>query len=161
MPARVVVVLDEPRFADKTASALRAQGHDALALADPMTALDLLEKAERLEVLITCLHFPPGKPNGIALGLMARSKRPGIRVLFVGPADLEKHAEGIGTFMISPVTESQVVEGVSRMLETAPAYLGRLPAASAPVAALPPHFHRGQAEATNLGADVSGRPGGN
>jgi|SRR5689334_9694996 len=121
MPARIVVVLNESGFADKTVSALQAQGQDALALTDPMTALDLLERAERLEVLVTCLDFPPGKPNGIALGLMATSKRPGIRVLFVGPAELQKHADGIGTFLTSPVTVSQVVEGVSRMLETAPA----------------------------------------
>ena len=119
MPARVVVVLDEPRFADETASALRAQGHDALALADPMTALELMERAEQLELLVTCLDFAPGKPNGIALGLMAKQKRPGIRVLFVGPADLEKLAEGVGTFMTSPVSVPQVVEGVLRMLDTA------------------------------------------
>jgi DNA-binding NtrC family response regulator len=121
MPARVVVVLNEPGFADKTASALRAQGHDALALADPMTALELLEQAERVELLLTCLDFPPGKPNGIALGRMARLKRPGIRVLFVGPADLEKHTEGLGTFLTSPVGVPQLVGGVLRMLDTAPA----------------------------------------
>ena len=68
---------------------LRAQGHDALAIADPMTAWELVERAERLELLVTCLDFAPGKPNGIALGRIARLKRPGIRVLFVGPADLE------------------------------------------------------------------------
>ena len=121
MPARVVVVLDEPGFADETASALRAQGHDALAIADPMTAWELVERAERLELLVTCLDFPLGKPNGIALGRMARLKRPGTRVLFVGPADLEKHAAGLGTFLTSPVTVPQVVEGVLRMLDTATA----------------------------------------
>jgi DNA-binding NtrC family response regulator len=120
MPARVVVVLNEPGFADETASALRAQGHDALALADPMTALELLERAERLELLVTSLDFAPGKPNGIALGRMARLKRPGICVLFIGPADLEKHTEGVGTFLTSPVTVPQVVEGVLQMLDTAP-----------------------------------------
>ena len=121
MPARIVVVLNEPGIAEEAASALRAQGHDSLALADPMTALELLERAERLELLVTCLNFPPGKPNGIALGRMARLKRPSIRVLFVGPADLEEHAAGLGTFLTSPVTVPQVVEGVLRMLDTAPA----------------------------------------
>jgi hypothetical protein len=120
MPARIVIVLIEPGFADQAASELQAQGQDALPLADPMTALDLLERAERLEVLVTGVDFAPGKPNGIALGLMARSKRPGIRVLFVGPAELEKHADGIGTFITSPVTVPEVVEGVLRMLDTVP-----------------------------------------
>jgi hypothetical protein len=50
---------------------------------------------------------------------MAKQKRPGIRVLFVGPADLEKHTEGLGTFLTSPVSVPQVVEGVLRMLDTA------------------------------------------
>jgi hypothetical protein len=77
-----------------------------------------LERAERLELLVTCLDFAPGKPNGIALGRMARLKRPGIRVLFVGPADLEKFAEGLGTFLASPATVSQVVEGVLPILDT-------------------------------------------
>ena len=121
MPARVITVLNEPGFADTTASALRAQGHDALPLADPMAALELSEMVERLELLVTSLDFAPGKPNGIALGRMARLKRPGIRVLFVGPADLEKHTEGLGTFLTSPVTVPEVVEGVLRMLDTAPA----------------------------------------
>src|SRR6185437_16580164 len=120
MPARVVVVMNEPMLAEETAAALRALGQDTLALADPMMALELLEKAERLEVLVTSLDFAPGKPNGIALGRMARLKRPGIRVLFLGPADLEKLAEGLGTFLVSPVTVPQVVEGVLQTLDTAP-----------------------------------------
>jgi hypothetical protein len=120
IPARIAIVLNEPEVAEEAASALRAQGQDALALVDPMTALEALEGAERIEVLVTCLDFAPGKPNGIALGCMARLKRPGIRILFVGPADLEKFAEGLGTFLASPVTVPQVVEGVLRALDTAP-----------------------------------------
>jgi hypothetical protein len=131
MPARAVVVLNELEIAEKAASALRAQGQDALALVDPMTALEALEGAERIEVLVTCLNFAPGKPNGIALGRMARLKRPGIRVLFVGPADLEEFAEGLGTFMPFPVTGQQVVERVLQTLDArdqvrSPAIAGNL-----------------------------------
>ena len=117
MPARVVVVLNEPEIAEEAASALRAQGQDALALADSMTALELLERAERLEVLVTGVDFAPGKPNGIALGRMARLKRPGIRVLFVGPADLEELADGLGAFMSSPATAPQLVESILQTLD--------------------------------------------
>lgn len=119
MPARIVVVLNEQEIAEEATSALRAQGQDAVALVDPMTALEALEGAERIEVLVTCLDFAPGKPNGVALGCMARLKRPGIRVLFVGPADLESLAEELGTFMPSPVTGPQVVERVLQTLDTA------------------------------------------
>ena len=118
MPARIAIVLNEPEIAEEAASALRAQGQEALALVDPMTALEALEGAERIEVLVTCLDFAPGKPNGIALGRMARLKRPGIRVLFVGAADLKEHVEGVGSFMASAVTVPQVVEGVLQTLDT-------------------------------------------
>jgi DNA-binding NtrC family response regulator len=117
MPARVVVVMNEPELAEEAAAALRAQGQDALALADPMTALEALEGAERIEVLVTCLDFAPGKPNGIALGRMARLRRPGIRVLFVGPADLEELADGLGAFMSAPATGPQLVESVLQTLD--------------------------------------------
>ena len=63
MPARIAIVLNEPEVAEEAASALRAQGQDALALVDPMTALEALEGAERIEVLVTCLDFAPGKPT--------------------------------------------------------------------------------------------------
>ena|SRR5690242_5802590 len=96
----------------------QASPTEAAALVDPMTALEALEGAEQIEVLVTCLDFAPGKPNGIALGRMARLKRPGICILFVGPADLEPLADGLGTFMTSPLTVPQVVEGVLRMLDT-------------------------------------------
>ena len=41
-----------------------------------MTALSALENADRADVLITRLTFPPGNPNGVSLALMARAKRP-------------------------------------------------------------------------------------
>lgn len=86
MPARVVVVLG-PDLSEETATALGKAGYEAAAFADPMIALDALESAERVELLITRLDFGDGKPNGIALARMTRHKRPKIAVIFVGPAD--------------------------------------------------------------------------
>jgi hypothetical protein len=77
MPARVVVVLG-PDLSEETAAALDKAGYEAAALADPMTALDALESAERVELLITRLDFGHGKPNGTAPARMTRHKRPKI-----------------------------------------------------------------------------------
>ena len=79
MPARIVVVHDDPEFVDQLQSALRRAGRDVAAFADLMDALAALDAAQRIEVLITRMQFPPGKPNGLALARMARHKRPGIR----------------------------------------------------------------------------------
>jgi hypothetical protein len=66
MPARIVIVHDEPEFAE----------------ANSMSGIDALEHAEHIELLIARVRFPSGTPNGAALARMARLKRPGIKVLF-------------------------------------------------------------------------------
>ena len=117
MPARVVVVHDEPKFSKQTVDALRLVGYEVAAFTDPMAALDALENAQRVEVLITRVRFPPRKPNGIALALMARHKRPGIKVLFTARPEFAEHAEGVGEFMPMPVSPQELVASVGRLLQ--------------------------------------------
>jgi DNA-binding NtrC family response regulator len=95
VPARLVVVHDDPGFSQQAVDALRLAGYEVAAFTDPMAALDALKNALRVEVLITCVQFPPGKPNGVALALMARHKRPGIKVLFTARPEFAEHAEGV------------------------------------------------------------------
>ena len=86
---------------------------------EPMEALDALEKAERVEMLITRVKFAPGKINGVALALMARAKRPGIQVIFTALAEFEHLAAGLGEFMAAPVNVPDVVAVVERLLNRA------------------------------------------
>jgi hypothetical protein len=67
-------------------------------------------------MLITRLQFPPGQPNGVALGRMARVKRPGVNVLFVGQQESREHADGVGEFLAAPVTAADVVSMVGTIL---------------------------------------------
>jgi hypothetical protein len=50
------------------------------------------KRAQSSNLLVT--QFAVGPPHGVALALMARQKRPGVRVFFIGPADLAPHTEG-------------------------------------------------------------------
>ena len=116
MPARIVLAHDDPEFVHNTVPALRAAGYDVIAFADSMSALNALEAAHRVEVLITRVLFPEGQPNGVSLGLMARLKRPGVKVLFIARPDTQEHTEGIGEFLPSPVTAFEILETVRKML---------------------------------------------
>ncbi|MEJ0015694.1 MAG: hypothetical protein WDN25_03860 [Acetobacteraceae bacterium] len=116
MPARTVIVLDDRACAEAAASALQVIGIEAAYIHDPMAALDALDGAQRIEVLATSIDHGRGKPNGIALALMARMKRPGIKVVFVGQADMAHHTTGLGAFLVSPVPATEVVDAVVRML---------------------------------------------
>jgi CheY-like chemotaxis protein len=107
MPARVVVVHDDPTFADPLAALLGA-GQDVALFTDPMAALDALDTARTIEVLVTRVQFAPGQPNGIALARMARIKRPGTE--FAGDA------ADLGTFMAHPISVADVAQTVGRLL---------------------------------------------
>jgi DNA-binding NtrC family response regulator len=115
VPARVVVVHDNPTFADPLAALLGA-GQDVALFTDPMAALDALDTARTIEVLVTRVQFAPGQPNGIALARMARIKRPGIRVLFVARPKFARDAADLGTFMAHPVSVADVAQAVGRLL---------------------------------------------
>src|SRR5580700_1922636 len=104
MPARIVVVSEDSALSDATVATLRERGYDAIAIPDSMDALDALESAERIEVLVTSAEFRPGKPNGVALARLTKLRRPELQVLFMGTADFARFIEGVGLFMPMPVT---------------------------------------------------------
>ena len=132
MPARVVVVHDGPDFAEQTATMLRGMaGCDAVPFIDPMVALGALEDVRTIELLVTCLEFGSGKPTGIALALMARRKRPGIKVILVGPLELAPYADGIGSFIEAPVSAAAIAVAAIRLLQSQGDYkMDEVPAAA-------------------------------
>lgn len=113
---RVAVVLEE-RLGVKIAAALTQAGYEVIYLSDSMAALDALDDSTEIDLLVTGLFFGRGCPNGISLGAMARHKRPGIKVIFVGPSDLAHHAAGLGEFIELPFTVEDIVKRAARLLE--------------------------------------------
>jgi CheY-like chemotaxis protein len=118
VPAHVVVVHDDQEFLADVVAALKLENHSVAAFVDPMAALDALDAALSVEVLITRVQFSTGKPNGLALARMARARRPRIRILFTALPEFAEHAEGLGTFMALPVKVSDMVDAVERMLKS-------------------------------------------
>ena len=117
MPARIVVVHDDSDFNVAATVALTLAGYDVAAFVDPMAALHALEAARTVEALVTRMRFGPGRPNGLELARMARRRRPDIRVLFIAKPEFAVHAAGLGDFIATPTTPTDIVEGVRRLLE--------------------------------------------
>ena len=59
MPARFVVVHDDPEFIDRTVTALLAAGDDVTAFTDTISALAALEAAQWLELRSRGSSFRP------------------------------------------------------------------------------------------------------
>lgn len=120
MPATIVVALNEPQLTDGVVRELNNQGYSAAGFSTSMRALDALEAANKVEVLVTCVVHQPDNPNGIALARMTRSKKPGTKVLFIGDPDHASYAEGLGSLLMWPVTAAQVVEATVKLMAPPP-----------------------------------------
>ena len=82
MPAPVVFVHADREFLATAEAALRTAGLGVAAFPSSMAALAALEVAAIGDVLITCADFPKASdPNGISLALVARTRRPDIKVV--------------------------------------------------------------------------------
>ena len=73
MPARIVVVHDDPEFTQALAERL---GPDVAVFDEPIQALDLLKRARTVDFLITRLAFGNKQPVGLSLARVTRSARP-------------------------------------------------------------------------------------
>lgn len=118
VPDHVVVVHDDQEFLAAVVAALKLKYCNVAAFIDPMAALDALDAAQNVEVLITRVQFSRGKPNGLALARMARARRPRIRIPFTTLPGFAKHAERLGTFMALPMEVSDIVDAVGRLLKS-------------------------------------------
>lgn len=119
MPAQVVVVLRDGPLALKIAESLVKAGYDAIAMTDSMAALNALEAARDIELLITSAEFPDHRPNGLALARMTRRRRPELKVIFVNGADMKPHVEEEGIFIATPTSPEAVVAAAEELMKAA------------------------------------------
>lgn len=118
MPAPIVVVLDDTALADQAAEALNALGYEATAIHDAMAALQALEKAERVDCLVTSADFrAPRRPNGLSLMRMTRLRKPALKTLFVVPPDTIDLVRQHGSCLATPTTVSEIASTVADMMK--------------------------------------------
>jgi DNA-binding NtrC family response regulator len=124
MPAQIVLVHDDAAFTERVSRALMAKGFKVMVLPDPLVALDALETATNVELLITRAQFPAGRSNGQALALMGRRRRPDLKVLFLCQPDIRRYLEDLGEVLMFPVAVSKVVEAAARLVQVAADRIG-------------------------------------
>ena len=120
MPARIILVHDYQALVGELSAALEAAGYSVAPFLDPMRALDVISSASTAEILITKVDFGPGKPNGVALALMARYRRPGIRIIFPAKPEMREYTAHLGDFLALPVRVPDVMDAVNRLLKNDP-----------------------------------------
>ena len=78
----VMIVEDDPTFAEALESYLTHAGFEVEVATDTMDALNKVE-ARRFDMLVLDLAMPSGKPSGLSLARMVRYRKPDSRMIFV------------------------------------------------------------------------------
>jgi DNA-binding NtrC family response regulator len=122
MPAPVIIVHNEPDIREQALSALITAGVEAAAFDDPLAALDAIEAASRVRVLVTRVNFGPGHLNGVALANMVKfNLGRGIKAVFIARKEHQAHTEGVGECLVSPLDPLALVDAVTRLIGLEPA----------------------------------------
>jgi DNA-binding response OmpR family regulator len=116
MPARVVVVHDDPRKTEALVTRLGSEGYEVTGFPDALAAYDALLEAGSVELLITRIQFDDGRSNGISLAMLGRTKKPNMKVLFVARPVYEGLTQGIGEFLPWTASIERIVAEALSML---------------------------------------------
>jgi CheY-like chemotaxis protein len=113
VPARILVVDDDPAVRDFACEVLTGQGHQVVPARDGVEALDILEKqAAAIDLLM------PGL-NGFSLASVVKGRWPEIRVLYVtGYFELaqSKMGDRFGNVLQKPFRAGQLSSEVGKAL---------------------------------------------
>jgi CheY-like chemotaxis protein len=115
-PPRILVVDDDLVFGDATARVLRTAGFEVFLAPDHRLALEELESAHPIDVMVTDVVMPE-RVNGIALSRMAQMRRPGLKILYLTGYDIPGvEDEANGPVLRKPIDEGALVAEVRRVL---------------------------------------------
>ena len=118
MSARIVVVHDDPELTGQVVSALEGAGHEVSVFAEPIAALELLEAALCVDLLVTRVRFAARKSHGVSLALVAKSKQSRMKVLFLTSREHTAHVKGVGDYLLTPLDMAAFMTAVERLLRS-------------------------------------------
>jgi CheY-like chemotaxis protein len=114
--AHILFVDDDPVFRETTSKVLRDAGFEVNSAEDFRLALELLEKPQPVDLLVTDIVMPQ-RVNGLALARMARMRRPGLKILYLTGYDLPgAEREALGTVLHKPIDNDALIAAVERAI---------------------------------------------
>lgn len=115
---RILLVDDDEVFREASATLLRSSGYEVILASDHRLVLQILESDKPIDLLIADIVMPE-RVNGLALGRMARLRRPEIKLLYISGYDIPGlQDEALGPIIKKPVDNDRFLAEVGRALES-------------------------------------------
>jgi CheY-like chemotaxis protein len=118
----ILVVEDDRTYERVVRLMLEAAGFRVTTAQDFVTALPIIEDSEHVDLLLADINMPSGTPHGFSIGLMAESKRHGLKIIYMtGSADPKEIARFAphATILRKPFTKQEVVAAIEAALGAA------------------------------------------
>jgi CheY-like chemotaxis protein len=116
LPGRVLFVDDDQVFAEASAQVLRGAGYEVQIAPDYRLALEVLESNALVDLLV-CDIVMPDRVNGLALGRMARLRRPELKIIYITGHDIPGiEDEALGPVLRKPIDNDLFVAEIERVL---------------------------------------------
>ena len=115
-PSRILFVDDDQVLAMALAEVLRGAGFEVQLAPDYRLALEVLETNASVDLLV-CDIVMPDRVNGLALGRMARLRRPELKIIYVTGHDIPGvEDEALGPVLRKPIDNDLFVAEIKRVL---------------------------------------------
>jgi CheY-like chemotaxis protein len=116
----ILVVEDDAAFRRLVARMLAGAGFKVTLAEDFRAAMQILDGADAIDLLLADIGLPQGTPHGLSLGCAARVHRPALKVLFMtgdqDPAKFALYAPETTAVLAKPFTAEQLVAAVTSIL---------------------------------------------
>jgi CheY-like chemotaxis protein len=116
LPTRILFVDDDQVLAAALAAVLRGAGYEVQLAPDYRLALQVLESNAPVDLLISDIVMPD-RVNGLALGRMARLRRPELKIIYITGHDLPGiEDEALGPVFRKPIDNDLFLAEIKRVL---------------------------------------------
>ena len=112
MPAKIVVVHEDEGFLALLLSKLSTAGYVAVGFIDGITAFDILNSRQHVDILITGVTLVSRQPHGLALANVAASRRRSLKAIFIGRPNQADHVKQQGIGCLLPADSDVIVQAV-------------------------------------------------
>jgi CheY-like chemotaxis protein len=115
----ILVFEDDAVAAEAYGAVLRGAGFEVSVASHFQPALQVLESAKPVDLLLADIVVPSGV-NGVALSRMARLRRRDIKVIYLTGFDIPGvEQEALGPILRKPVSNDALIDEVNRVLAAA------------------------------------------
>jgi CheY-like chemotaxis protein len=116
LPRRILIVDDDQVLGGALAQILRGAGYEVQLAPDYRLALEVLESNALVDLLV-CDIVMPDRVNGLALGRMARLRRPELKIIYITGHDIPGiEDEALGPVLRKPIDNDLFVAEIERVI---------------------------------------------